>query len=137
MKNLFRNFLIAEFLVILIVSVVFKLITERLIAATVAGSIFVILGAWIVGSALRYRSIRKTPTFVLGCAHLFVIALPLLIIRLMNYSSAFENIKIWGLPGPVFHQLSTAVYFVMMIATAFDWWRLRRQQLPSAGELRK
>jgi hypothetical protein len=126
MKNLYRGFLIAEILVIFAVSVIFKLVPDKLVAGAVAGTIFVLIGIWIVTSGFRNSFVRKSPTFVLGCVHLFVVALPMMITRLMNYAAKFEDVRILGMPGPMFHHLSTVVYFLMMIATAFDWWRAWR-----------
>lgn len=126
MKHVFRTFFILEIVVILLVITTFKLVPTRIMAGAIAGSFFVVLGAWIFFSGLRDRQVLKSASFVMGTIHLFVVALPMMITRFLNASSAFTDIQILGLPGPLFHRLSTAVYFALMMATIFDWIRARK-----------
>lgn len=129
-KSLFAKLLVAELLVIGLVVLVFRVFHERLVAGAVAGSIFVSLGSWILWVGLRSRSFRSTFTFWAGCAHLFLSALPLMVTRFLNQSASFTDVRVLGLPGPVFHQLSTGIYFVLLLATIVDQVRFwRRGQL--------
>lgn len=123
----FQKTLIFELTVIAAVATIFRLITERLIAGALAGTLFVALGLWIVISGVRSKTLRRSATFIMGCVHLFAIALPMVITRFMNAALAFADVRILGLPGPVFHQLSTGVYALMIVATVGDaiFWRRR------------
>jgi hypothetical protein len=120
MTKFYGWLLVVEFLVVAAAPVIFTTIESRLLAGMLAGAIFVALGIFIVMIGVQNRVFRRTPTFWAGCLHLFGSALPLLITRLMNVSKGFEDVRVLGLPGPVFHRISTGVFAVLMIATAFD-----------------
>lgn len=106
--------------------VIFTTIENRLVAGMVAGAVFTALGVFIFVVGLQVRRFRGMPTFWMGCWHLFLSSIPLLVTRLLNAQGSFEDTRILGMPGPVFHNYSTAVYFIMMAATAFDLVRSRR-----------
>jgi hypothetical protein len=125
--NAFFRLLCAEILTIALVISLFKIIDDRLKAGMIAGAFFVALGAWIFIKGLRQKDFRRTATFWGGCAHLFLSALPLLITRTIHSQDAFADVTIMGMSGPVFHQFSTAIYFLMMLATAFDVFRTSRK----------
>ncbi len=120
--------LVLEILVVIAVTAAFKLIDQRLVAAAVAGTIFVILGLVIFIMGLRDASFRRSFTFPVGCLHLFGVALPLMIVRFLNTTVQFSEVRIWGLPGPLFHQISGGVYWLLMIAAVADAVRNWRQQ---------
>lgn len=122
----YLSFLIVEILVIFAVGGIFQLIANRLYAGMVAGSIFVSLGVWIVLGGVR--SSKKGWSLFVGLVHLFLIAIPMLSIRLLNASAEFQDVKIWGLPGPVFHKLSTWVYMVLIVATLADFVQAKRRE---------
>jgi hypothetical protein len=126
MSRTFLRFLVAEFVVIAAVVMIFRIIETRLMAGAVAGTVFVMLGLYIFISGLKEIRIRRSATFVMACVHLFLVALPLMITRALNATIQFEEVRIWGVPGPVFHQLSTVVYWLMILATVFDWYRFKR-----------
>jgi len=132
MVRTFARFLIAEVLIVILAVCSFVLIKKPIVAGFVAGVFFVSLGVWIVWSGLRSRGIRYSGTFGLGCVHLFIIALPLMITRFLNVSVDFTEVRILGLSGPLFHQLSTVVYFSLMFATSVDLffaWRKARAEV--------
>lgn len=121
----FLRFFVVEILVIAVAVASFHFIHEKIFAGVVAGTAFTALGAWIFACGVRSPSLRKTPTFWFGCIHLFIVALPMMITRLLNHAAEFKDVLIWGLPGPVFHQISTGVYFALLAATIFDFVRAK------------
>jgi hypothetical protein len=127
MTRFYAWLLAVEFLVVAAAPVIFTTIESRLLAGMLAGSIFVALGVFIVMIGLQNRAFRKGPTFWAGCLHLFGSALPLLITRLINYSSGFEDVRVLGLPGPVFHKVSTGVFAILMLATVIDLVRSKKR----------
>ena len=127
MKRYFGFLLFFELVVIGLVVGAFKLIPERLVAGAVAGTIFVLLGLFIVRSGWKDRT-KRTASFWMGCVHLFGSSLPLMITRLLNSSGSFEQVDVLGLPGPVFHRVSTTIYLVMMAATVWDLVRAGKAQ---------
>ena len=128
MSRTYLRLLIGEILVIPIVTVFFKIVQNRILAGMLAGAVFVALGLWIFFEGLRSRPFRRSPTFWLGCVHLFVISLPLIITRIANSALAFDRVLVLGLPGPLFHQLSTGIYFLLMGATVFDYVSARKRK---------
>ena len=126
MSRVFLRLLITEILVIPIVTIFFKIVENRMLAGAMAGGVFVALGLFIFFEGMRSRFVRRSATFALGCIHLFVISLPLMITRLANSALAFDQVLVLGLPGPLFHQISTGIYFVLMAATVFDMVRSRK-----------
>ena len=123
---------IAEIFVVIAVGFVFRLVEPRIVAAFIAGSLFVSLGFSIVILGLWNRSFLKRPTFIVGCMHLFAIALPLLVTRALTTHLEFSEVRVLGLPGPVFHQLSTWVYLALMIATIIDLFHYRKNKKASS-----
>lgn len=124
----FRNLFVGEILVILLVVATFRSIEERIVAGAVAGTLFVVLGVWICGRALRSPRYRRTPTFVVGLIHLFGSALPLMVTRFANSAALFEDVRVLGLPGPVFHRVSSFIYLALLLATLVDWIRFARAE---------
>ena len=117
MKKKLFGFFGAEVITVLAVMITFKLIENRVHAGLIAGTFFISLGLLIVGNGFKHSQLRKTVTFYLGCIHLFGVALPMVGTRLLNLSADFSDVRIWGLPGPIFHKVSTWIFMVMMIAT--------------------
>lgn len=126
MGKTYRNLFLFEVAVIVAVVFVFRTIQERIVAGAVAGTLFVLLGLVIVGWGLKVPTARRTPTFIAGLVHLFGSALPLMVTRFLNSAAVFEDVRVLGMPGPVFHQVSSYVYLGLMIATVFDWVRSRK-----------
>lgn len=120
MRRNFIYFLAAELIVIGLVLLIFRFIEPRILAGATAGSVFVALGLYIFVSGVRNVEVRRSLTFVVGSIHLFVVALPLMITRFLNSSLVFEDVRVLGLPGPVFHQVSSYVYLALIVATVID-----------------
>jgi hypothetical protein len=118
-RNWYVTLLIAELAVIGLVIAIFSSVESRLMAGRLAGTIFTGLGVAIVIGSWK-RGSAKSGAFALGAVHLFLISLPLMISRWMQSEVDFGLVRVLGLPGPVFHRLSTAVYFCLLAATVFD-----------------
>ncbi|WP_374078249.1 hypothetical protein [Bdellovibrio bacteriovorus] len=125
-RNAFLGYLIAQVIVIVLVMVIFKFIPDRQIAATVAGVLFV--GLPVVLMVLEYRRAELSQFFWFVAVLQFwtLFALPILGIRLLNWGVPFEELSFLGIPGPVLHQWSSKSYMVMMLFTAWTWFKLSR-----------
>jgi hypothetical protein len=128
MTKFYAWLLAVEVLIVALVPVIFTQIQSRLIAGLVGGTVFVALGVFIVIVGAQVPAFRRTPTFWAGCVHLFASGLPLMITRLMNMSVGFDDVLVLGMPGPLFHKFSTAVFVVLVIATVFDLLRAWRRE---------
>jgi hypothetical protein len=113
-------FLVLQLIAIVVAGASFKIFESRVVAGAVAGSYFVASGLYMVRRVWRWfdrwQALMTYPLLV----HVFVISIPLLVIRMSNTGVEFSDLKIFGVPGPVFHQISTTIFMIMMIATVVD-----------------
>ena len=121
-------FLGLQILAIAVAGLSFSLIENRLIAGAVAGSYFITSGLYMVVRTYRYSGKWHLVYWYPLLVHLFVISIPMVVTRFLASDRAFEDIRILGLEGPVFHRLSTTVFCLLIIATLIDiarCWRKR------------
>jgi ABC-type multidrug transport system permease subunit len=123
-RNAFLGYLIAQVLVILAVTVIFKVIPDRQIAATIAGFLFVLLPVVLMVMEYRRAQLAAMIWFVGVLQFWTLFALPILSIRLLNWGVPFDALSFLGIPGPVLHQYSSKSYLVMMVLTAWAWYKL-------------
>lgn len=119
-------FLILELLAIAVAGLSFALIESRLVAGFTAGAYFLGFGLFVLWKIARsgkmWRTLMTYPLLV----HVFGISFPMLITRALTADRAFESVFILGLPGPVFHRLSTTVFSILILATLTDLWRAKQ-----------
>lgn len=119
-------FLVLELVAIVIAGASFSLIESRLAAGFVAGSYFLGFGLYVLSRLYRsgqmWKMIMTYPLLV----HVFAISLPLMITRLLTMQDAFESVFVLGLPGPVFHRLSTTIFSILILGTLIDLGRVWR-----------
>ncbi|WP_415062701.1 hypothetical protein [Bdellovibrio sp.] len=125
-RNAFLGYLLAEVIVIVLVTMSFKFIPERQVAATVAGVLFVGLPLGMMTWEYRRAGLEQMAWFVAVLQFWTVFALPILGMRLANWGVPFEELSFLGIPGPVLHQWSSKSYMVMMVFTLWGWWRTSR-----------
>ncbi|MBV2169215.1 MAG: hypothetical protein KUL82_10975 [Bdellovibrio sp.] len=125
-RNAFLGYLLAEVIVIVLVTMSFKFIPERQVAATVAGVLFVGLPLGMMTWEYRRAGLEQMAWFVAVLQFWTVFALPILGMRLANWGVPFEELSFLGIPGPVLHQWSSKSYMVMMAFTLWSWWRTSR-----------
>jgi hypothetical protein len=125
-KKDYLQILIFQILTIPVVSAFFILIKPAKVAALFAGALFLIFGTFALVKVQRQPNSKKNPLLWLLYAHLFLISLPLISVRLFNWDSEFENLLIFGLPAPLFHTLSSYVYMGILALVAFNFWQVRK-----------
>ncbi len=121
--------LVLQILVSAVVVFVFRLVESRFSAGMIAGSLFVLLGVAVVSAGFAGKIRRSSGTFLLGCVHLFGVALPMIATRALQAGAEFSQVYVLGMPGPVFHKLSTRLYLLMMVVTLVEavlTWRKAR-----------
>lgn len=122
-RNVFLGYLIAQVLVIVLVIVIFKMIPDRQIAATIAGLLFVALPVGMMTFEYRRAGVEYFYWFIAVLQFWTLFALPIFGLRVLNWGVPFEYLSFLGIPGPVLHQWSSKSYMVMMIFTLWSWWR--------------
>lgn len=98
----------------------FSLIPSRLIAGAVAGVGFLIVGGYSLKISLKAPKPWIWVTLYTSVIHLFGISLPMIIVRWMDPSIPFAQMKVWGIPGHQFHFYSTNFYYTLMLGLALD-----------------
>lgn len=126
-RNAFFGYLIAEVTVIILVMVFFKFISDRQIAATLAGILFVGLPLLMMILEYRRAGFKEGVWFLAVLQFWIVFALPILGLRIFNWGVPFEELSFLGFPGPVLHKWSSKSYMIMMFFTAWSWFRVWRQ----------
>lgn len=126
-RHIYLGYLLAEVIVIIAVTFIFKLIADRQVAATVAGTLFVGLPLALL-LCERLGSSRRSWFFYGGVLQFWVFfALPILGLRLCNWGVPFDQLSILGISGPALHVWSSKSYMVMMAATTWAWWHSRKK----------
>ena len=123
-----------QILAIAVAGLSFSMIDNRLIAGAIAGSYFVTSGLYMVLRTWRYAGKWQLVYWYPLLVHVFVISIPMVVTRFLNTERAFEEVRILGLEGPVFHRLSTTVFSLLILGTLIDIARLlwRREKKPAA-----
>jgi hypothetical protein len=118
-------FLGLELFAILWAGVAFALLPSKLLAGALAGGYFVLSGFYMLARVQRWPRKWQSCTWYFLLGHVFAISLPMLISRFVQRDIGFGDVRIWGLPGPVFHNVSTIVFSGLILATVVDWARAK------------
>ena len=123
----FLFYLLVQVLVIIAVTLLFKLNADIKIAAVEAGALFVVMPVVLMGfETLLTGFTRKL--WLAGLLQFWLLfALPIIGLRLMNWDVDFKDLSFLGVPGPTLHFWSSKSYLLMMVATAWEAWRNYRE----------
>jgi hypothetical protein len=106
---------------------VFSVLNSRLLAGALAGGYFVFSGLFMVWQASKWSEKWRSFCWYPLLLHVFGVSIPMVISRFWQWSQGFEQVQIWGLPGPVFHRISSFVFLALLFGTVMDRVRLGRQ----------
>lgn len=112
----------------------FKVIPERRIAAVVAGTGFIVLPLlFLIMELSNKRQIGlSSKVHLYICAEfLLVSALPIFLLRLLNWDREFSDLSLFGIPAPSLHGFSNLNYLVLVVSTsylAYQEWRNEKSQ---------
>ena len=121
-----RNFVV--FFVLEILSVVFALylfrtMSDPRVAGVVAGAGFFTAGIVIVIWTWRWVEKWTLPTFWLAHIHIWLVTLPIILVRLANWEESFPELQFFGFSGTTFHRISEILFTLLIVATVIDWLR--------------
>lgn len=134
MRKAFALDMVVLALTVPLVMLTFRLIPDRKLAATLAGVLFVL------GPIAMIWSHRRLPWrvgidglwWVAVAQFVLLFAIPILGIRLLFWSTPFEELRFFGVPGPQWHRLANTSYLAMAVGVlAAGLWRWRQN---SRGE---
>lgn len=126
-RNAFFVYLNIQVVIIALVMVIFKFIVDRQVAATVAGSLFVVLPVVLMGFEYKRAQLKHFYWFLSVMQFWTLFALPIMGIRLLNWGVPFDQLSFLGIAGPFLHHWSSKSYMVMMAVTAWVAWKGRSQ----------
>ncbi len=126
-RNEMALFLLLEVIAVVLAAVVFKLIESRLLAGMIAGAYFVNSGLYMLWRIVQWPNRWQSFTLYPLLVHVFLISIPLVVVRATHLNTPFENLEIWGIPGPVFHKASTTIFALVVLATIGDLSRSRKK----------
>jgi hypothetical protein len=118
-------FLGLELFAIVWAGLVFSLLPSKLFAGAMAGGYFVVFGLFVLYRISRWSRPWRSLTIYPLLVHVFGVAIPMLVTRFVHADLDFSQVKVWGLPGPVFHQLSTTIFSLLIAATVIDLLRVK------------
>jgi hypothetical protein len=109
----------------------FSFIASRAVAGAVAGGGFLVVGAYLLWISARAPRPYTWITFYTSLIHLFVISVPMLVVRWWQPDVHFSQLSIWGVPGLQFHLYSMYFYRVVLVGIVVDairaWWIARKK----------
>lgn len=106
-----------------LVLLIFKFITPIKLAALFAGAVFIFFGLFGFIKTRRHQPLGQNYLAWLFAVHIFIISLPMIVVRVLNWSAEFSSLTIWWLPAPLFHSLSSGLYLFIFCFAAFRYWR--------------
>ena len=122
-RNAFAKYLLIQFIVVIAVMLIFKLISNHQVAATLAGCLFVGIPVWLMVQEYRRAGFEVFGWYVGVLQFWTLFALPILGLRIFNWGVPFEQLSFLGIAGPLLHSISSKSYLVMMGVTAWFWFK--------------
>jgi hypothetical protein len=119
-------FLILQLITLPLVISIFKFLEPRILAALAAGSWFCVSSSFMVYRSYKWPKFWSAPVFIVSIIFCIGISFPMLLVRAFHWTQPFDEISIWGLPGPVFHRLSNSVFLALIVATVLEIVRNRK-----------
>ncbi|MCB0385228.1 MAG: hypothetical protein KDD43_07530 [Bdellovibrionales bacterium] len=119
----FVLFFVLEIFSTALAVLLFKTLEDPRWAGVFAGIGFFVTGLVIVFVSWKWTEKWTLPTFWLAHIHVWVITIPIFLIRIANWETPFNDLVIFGLGGALFHRLSEIIYGLLILATIADWLR--------------
>jgi xanthine/uracil permease len=105
---------------IVLVILLFQMIPEKKVAATIAGFTFIGTSSALFWLSFCGTRIPKAFTPWVAGGFLILVAIPMVAVRLLNWSMEFTDLSVWGIPGQEFHQLGSRLFLLQPLAVILD-----------------
>ena len=120
----YRNQIIILVLWILVVTALFKFISDRQIAAVIAGLGFIFTALIFLISELKNK---KNPFHIFTLIiFLTFSAVPIFGLRVLNWGVEFDSLNLFGIEAHFLHKISSYMYMLMMISAAYCFIKERK-----------
>lgn len=121
-----RSLVVALLLWIPVVGLLFATIPEKKIASLVAGVGFLILPLLVLNSEFA-KAEQKSRAVILFTGVFFIFsALPIFLLRVLNWSREFSELSILGIPADYLHRSANFLYLLVVIAVSIKTFRERK-----------
>ena len=107
------------------VMAIFKIVTDKPTAGTIAGIGFVLLPLFFLYIEMKVRDKRNYLHAVVLLVFLLSSALPIILLRILNQGVPFDSIELLGITGPQLHKISNYTYMLMLFSSAGRFLYLR------------
>lgn len=127
MKLSYRNQLFVLIMWIFVVGSLFAFISEKRVAAVIAGAGFIIIPILLIISEIKFGLGKKSIVTWTASVFLLLSALPIFGLRIFNWESEFSQLTLMGISANFLHRASNILYLVMIVAVC---WNLFRKKYP-------
>lgn len=103
-----------------LVLLLFKVFESRETAGLVAGALFLATGGFV--TVAEYLWGRRMGSVALWAALVFLVcaAIPIMGLRLAHPGAEFSELSLLGVAGPVFHKISSWLFFAMLAGVVVE-----------------
>ncbi len=135
-RNRFRNYLSIEAFVIVLVLLSFRMMDDKKIASVFASLLFIGSTLGILYWETKFADYRKRPSFWGPIVFLVFSALPVFLMRVLNWNMDFNDVQVLGITGGQMHKASSYVFGLMLVCFFIDSYlaNVRERQQTEAGE---
>ncbi|MBV9531616.1 MAG: hypothetical protein JO283_11255 [Bradyrhizobium sp.] len=96
------------------------MLESKLLAGALAGGYFVISGLAMLVMTNAWPDKWKSVTWYALFVHVFAVSIPMLASRFAHMTETFDEVRIFGIAGPVFHQISSGTFGLLIAGTVID-----------------
>lgn len=116
---------------IAVVIMLFRFIPSKQIAGAVAGFGFVLWPILFLIYELKQPLKNKFYIFILGF-FLLTNALPIFLLRMLNWGVDFAELSLVGIPANKFHGISNIMYLIMLITSGVVYFKAKKMEKASS-----
>ena len=106
---------------VLIVMLIFKVIPDKQIASLFAGGGFIVLPTLFLVEEIRKQ--RNKAHIAILLIFLFFSAIPIFLLRVLNWGVDFSSINLLGISAEFLHRFANVLYMTILVSAIYHWRR--------------
>lgn len=110
---------------IFVVTMLFRFVPSKQVAGAIAGFGFVLWPFLFLIYEWKQVERHKFYIFILSL-FLVTMALPIFLLRILNWESDFSDLSLLGIPAQGFHKASNVLYLAMVATSAVMYFKTRK-----------
>lgn len=120
LKSRYRNYIFVQLVVVAVVIGIFKVISNKQIASMFASSLFIGSALGILWNEFKHPHPLKRPSVWGTSIFLVFSALPVFLLRVLNWGVDFSEVSFMGLTGVEMHKMSNYFFILMLLGFFID-----------------